>query len=48
MDEEFDCAHIAEAAVNVNVDVERMRATLNNRSCNGEIDRFYTYFITVT
>lgn len=37
MEDEFECVHIAEAAANVNVDVDKMRATLNNRSCNGEV-----------
>lgn len=45
----MDCSHIAEAAANVNVDVEKMRATLNNRSCNGEISMAssYLYYILV-
>lgn len=38
MDEDMDCPHIVEAAENLNVDVEQMRATLNNRSCNGELE----------
>lgn len=37
MDEDTDCPHISEAAENLKLDVEQIRATLNNRSCNGEI-----------
>ncbi|VVC24767.1 Hypothetical protein CINCED_3A007267 [Cinara cedri] len=34
MDDEIDCAHIAEYAINVKIDVDEMRATLTKRSCN--------------
>lgn len=44
MDEDMDCSHIAEYAINIKVDVDEMRATLNKRSCNGEID----YYAIVT
>jgi len=37
MDEDTDCPHISEAAGKLKLDVEQIRATLNNRSCNGEI-----------
>ncbi|KAL5233161.1 hypothetical protein ACI65C_000571 [Semiaphis heraclei] len=34
MDEDMDCPHISEAAEKLKLDVEQIRATLNNRSCN--------------
>lgn len=34
MDEDTDCPHISEAAEKLKLDVEQIRATLNNRSCN--------------
>ncbi|XP_026819177.1 ubiquitin carboxyl-terminal hydrolase 3-like [Rhopalosiphum maidis] len=34
MDEDMDCPHIVDAAEKLKLDVEQIRATLNNRSCN--------------
>jgi len=39
MDEDMDCPHIVDAAEKLKLDVEQIRATLNNRSCNGEMSR---------